>query len=150
MRRVNLWALVYQEDSTVLISKKVDTPTCNINLNNYPLEHLKWEPSDIWEHVFAAMEDLHEIKIKLGQAKKAFMNLPKMLTNRYISFKRRTRDLDFHIEPMMTCGSEAWTINKAANNIINAGELWFLRRMQRIPYTENATNEAVLAKAGVG
>ena len=49
----------------------------------------------------------------------------------------------------MTYGSKACATNKAAYNIVNDSKLWFLRRMQRIPCAEHATNGAVLAKDGV-
>ena len=41
-----------------------------------------------------------------------------------------------------------WFINTAAENIINAAEIWFIRRMLKISYTERLTNEVVLRRAG--
>ena len=45
-------------------------------------------------------------------------------------------------------GSEAWTINKSAQNIVNATEMWFIRRMLKISYIEKLTNKVVLRRAG--
>ena len=70
---------------------------------------------------------LREIRVKIVLATKTFMDLSKVLTNRRISFffyQIRKRIPDCYTEPIMIYGSEAWTINKAAYNIINASGLW--------------------------
>ncbi|GFN75206.1 hypothetical protein PoB_000171200 [Plakobranchus ocellatus] len=42
---------------------------------------------------------------------------------------------------------EAWTISKQIQNKLEATEMWFLRRMLRIPWTAEKTNERVLNEA---
>ena len=44
-------------------------------------------------------------------------------------------------------GSEAWTLSSKMLNKLEATEMWFLRRMQRISYTEHVTNVEVLRRA---
>ncbi|GFO01083.1 RNA-directed DNA polymerase from mobile element jockey [Plakobranchus ocellatus] len=44
-------------------------------------------------------------------------------------------------------GCEAWTISKQIQNKLKATEMWFLRRMLRIPWTAKKTNERVLNEA---
>ncbi|GFO00844.1 RNA-directed DNA polymerase from mobile element jockey [Plakobranchus ocellatus] len=44
-------------------------------------------------------------------------------------------------------GFEAWTISKQIQNTLKATEMWFLRRMLRIPWTAKKTNERVLKEA---
>ncbi|GFS16255.1 reverse transcriptase-like [Elysia marginata] len=41
-------------------------------------------------------------------------------------------------------GCEAWTITKEIQKKIEAAEMWFLRRMLRVPWTARKTNEEVL------
>ena len=41
-------------------------------------------------------------------------------------------------------GCESWTMTKETIKKVNALELWFLRRMQRISWTAHVTNETVL------
>ena len=48
----------------------------------------------------------------------------------------------------MLYGSEAWTINQQVQKHIETTEMWFLRRMLRIPWTARKTNEEVLNEAG--
>ncbi|GFO11604.1 hypothetical protein PoB_003810900 [Plakobranchus ocellatus] len=40
-------------------------------------------------------------------------------------------------------GCEAWTISKQIQNKLEATEMWFLRRMLRIPWTAKKTNEVL-------
>ncbi|GFO14452.1 RNA-directed DNA polymerase from mobile element jockey [Plakobranchus ocellatus] len=51
----------------------------------------------------------------------------------------------FPVEIMYGC--EAWTISKQIQNKLEATEMWFLRRMLRIPWTAKKTNERVLNEA---
>ena len=44
-------------------------------------------------------------------------------------------------------GSEAWTLSSKMLNKLEATEMWFLRRMQRISYTEHVTNVDLLRRA---
>ncbi|GFO23909.1 endonuclease-reverse transcriptase [Plakobranchus ocellatus] len=57
------------------------------------------------------------------------------------------RALQCYIEPVLTYGCEAWTISKQIQNKLEATEMWFLRRMLRIPWTAKKTNERVLNEA---
>ncbi|GFR93185.1 endonuclease-reverse transcriptase [Elysia marginata] len=41
-------------------------------------------------------------------------------------------------------GREAWTITKEIQRKIEAAEMWFFRRMLRVPWTARKTNEEVL------
>ena len=41
-------------------------------------------------------------------------------------------------------GSESWTINKAEHQRIDAFELWWLRRILRVPWTARRSNQSIL------
>ena len=43
--------------------------------------------------------------------------------------------------------SEAWTIDERMKRSLETTEMWFLRRMMRIPWTAKKTNEEVLTEA---
>ncbi|GFO00473.1 RNA-directed DNA polymerase from mobile element jockey [Plakobranchus ocellatus] len=70
-----------------------------------------------------------------------------ILTNKHISIETRKRALQCYIEPVLMYGYEAWTISKQIQNKLEAREMWFLRRMLRIPWTTKKTNERVLNEA---
>ena len=61
----------------------------------------------------------------------------------------RLRVLHCYIHPVLMYGSEAWTIASDLRKCLESCELWFLRRMMRIPWTDKLTNEEVLQRAGV-
>ena len=45
-------------------------------------------------------------------------------------------------------GCESWTIKKAGHWIIDAFELWFWRRLLRIPWTARRSNQSILGEIG--
>ena len=59
----------------------------------------------------------------------------------------RKKVLQCYIEPILMYGCEAWTISKQTQKKLEAVEMWFLRRMLRIPWTAKKSNETVLKEA---
>ena len=49
--------------------------------------------------------------------------------------------------PIVMYGSESWTIKKAEHQRIDAFELWFWRRLLRVPCTARRSNQSVLKEA---
>ena len=47
----------------------------------------------------------------------------------------------------MFYGCETWTIHKAMKKQLEAVEMWFLRRMMKISWMKEVTNEDVLRRA---
>jgi len=131
---------------TMTISKR-EAPPCNIVLNNQQLQQV-----DKFKYLGATLtsdgRSIDEIKIRIAQAKAAFADLNKILTSNRISIETRRRVLGSCILPILQYGSEAWNINRIAENTINAAEMWFYRRMLRISYEDHITNEEVLTRIG--
>ena len=46
--------------------------------------------------------------------------------------------------PVVMYGCESWTIKKAELRSIDAFELWFWRRLLRVPWTARRSNQSVL------
>ena len=46
--------------------------------------------------------------------------------------------------PVVMCGCESWTINKAECQRIDAFELWCWRRLLRVPWTARRSNQSIL------
>ena len=74
----------------------------------------------------------------------AFSKMKNILTNKKMSIETRKRVLRCYIEPVLLYGCEAWTMNSQAEKHLMAVEMWFLRRMQRIPWTARKTNDQEL------
>ena len=48
------------------------------------------------------------------------------------------------------CGCESWTIKKAEHLRIDAFELWFWRRLLRVPWTARRSNQSILKEISPG
>ena len=46
--------------------------------------------------------------------------------------------------PVVTFGCESWTIKKAEHQRIDAFELWWWRRLLKVPWTARRSNQSVL------
>ena len=46
--------------------------------------------------------------------------------------------------PVVTYGCENWTIKKAEHRRIDAFELWYWRRLLRVPWTARRSNQSIL------
>ncbi|KAK3784412.1 hypothetical protein RRG08_039413 [Elysia crispata] len=88
-----------------------------------------------------------EIKSRIAQAKASFQQVKSIMTNIKMSIVVRKRILEAFIELVLLYGCEAWTIDKRMKRSLETTEMWFLRRMMRIPWTAKKTNEEVLTEA---
>ena len=52
--------------------------------------------------------------------------------------------------PVVTCGCESWTIKKAEHQRIDAFELWYWRRLLRVPWTSRRSNQSILKEISPG
>ena len=48
------------------------------------------------------------------------------------------------IFPVVMCGCESWTIKKAERQKIDAFELWYQRRVLRVPLSARRSNQSIL------
>ena len=76
----------------------------------------------------------------ITQAKASFQNMKSILTNKRMSPGVRKRVLQCYIEPILLYGCESWSMTKQTLTSIEAMEMWFLRRMLRVSWTEERTN----------
>ena len=52
--------------------------------------------------------------------------------------------------PVIVCGCESWTIKKAEHRRIDAFELWYWRRLLRVPWTARRSNQSILKEISPG
>ena len=88
-----------------------------------------------------------EIKSRIAQSKAAFQKMKTILCNKALSLQLRKDLIKCYIEPILLYGCETWTINARERDSLMATEMWFLRRMLKIPWTAKKTNEDVLREA---
>jgi hypothetical protein len=91
----------------------------------------------------------NEIKSRVEQARNAFLRLRKFLTDRKLDFNLRYKMLKCYVWPVLLYGMEAWTLKASSINKLEVFEMWCLRRMLRISWTDRVRNEEVLRRAGL-
>ena len=136
-----------KKTEVMMVSRKNDIPKYKITIDNKVLKQVG-KFKYLGTMVTSDGKCLQEIKSRTAQAKSVFQKMKSVLTNPKLTFKVRRRILQCYIEPIMLYGSEAWTINQQVQKHIETTEMWFLRRMLRIPWTARKTNEEVLNEAG--
>ena len=91
----------------------------------------------------------HEIKRCLLLGRKAMTNLDSILQSRDITLPRKVLLVKAMVFPVVMCGCERWTIQKADRWRIDAFELWCWRRLLRIPWTTRRLNQSILKKSSL-
>ena len=85
-----------------------------------------------------------EIKRRIEIARNNFMGMKNLLTSRKMTITTKKRLIRCYILSTFLYAAETWTINKESWKKIESFEMWLLRKMMRIPYTEHKTNIEVL------
>ena len=86
----------------------------------------------------------HEIKRCLLLGRKAITNLDSILKSRDIALPTKVRLIKAMVYPVVMYGCESWTIKKAEHRRIDAFELWYWRRLLRVPWTARGSNQSIL------
>jgi hypothetical protein len=132
----------------MVISCKKSTPECNIFIHGRKIKQVE-QFSFLGSLMTSDGKCDLEIKRRIGIAKTAFQNMKSVLLSKRISVQSRLRILKCYIWSTLMYGCETWTISKGSQEKIEAAEMWFLRRMLRISWTDKITNEEVMFRAGV-
>ena len=84
----------------------------------------------------------HEIKRHLFLGRKAMTNLDSILKSRDITLLTKVHLVKAMVFPVVMYGCESW--KKAERRRIDAFELWFWRRLLRVPWTARRSNRSIL------
>ena len=92
----------------------------------------------------------HEIKRHLLLGRKVMTNLNSILKSRDIALPTKVRLIKAMVYPVVMYGCESWTIKKAEHRRIDAFELWYWRRLLRVPWTARGSNQSILKETSPG
>ena len=70
-------------------------------------------------------------------------NLDSILKHRDITLPTKVHLVKAMVFPVVMYGYESWTIKKAECRRIEAFELWYWRRLLRVPWTARRSNQSV-------
>ena len=86
----------------------------------------------------------HEIKRCLLLGRKVMTNLDGILKSKDITLPTEVHLVKAMVFPVVMYGCESWTIKKAEHRRIDAFELWYWRRLLRVPSTARKSNQSIL------
>ena len=69
---------------------------------------------------------------------------PKQHIKKQLTLSTKVHLVKAMVFPVVTYGSESWIIKKAECQRIDAFELWFWRRLLRVPWTARRSNQSIL------
>ena len=77
-------------------------------------------------------------------------NLDNILKSRGITLLTKVCVVKAMVFPVVMYGCESWTVKKAERLRIDAFELWFWRRLLRVPWTARRSNQSILKEISPG
>jgi len=86
----------------------------------------------------------HEIKRHLLLGRKVITKPDSILKSRDITLPTKVHLVKAMVFPVVMYGCESWTIKKAECQRIDAFELWYWRRLLRVPWTAGRSNQSIL------
>ena len=92
----------------------------------------------------------HKIKRRLLLGRKVMTNLDSILKNRDITLPTKVHFIKAMVFPVVMYGCESWTVKKAECRRIDAFELWYWRRLLRVPWTARRSYQSILKEISPG
>ena len=92
----------------------------------------------------------HEIQRRLLLGREVMNNLDSILKSRDITLPTKVHLVMAMVLPVVMYGCESWTVKKAERQRIDAFELWYWRRLLRVPWTTRRPNQSILKEVSPG
>ena len=93
---------------------------------------------------FAAWHCSHEMERHLLCRRKAMINLDSVLKGKDITLQTKVHMVKAVVFLVVSYGCESWPIKMARHWRIDAFELWYWRRLLRVPWTIRRSNQSIL------
>ena len=104
----------------------------------------QWLTIFLGSKITADGDHSHEIKRCLLLRRKVMTNLDSIFKSRDITLPRKVSPVKAMVYPLVMYGCESWTVKKAEHRRIDAFELWCWRRLLRVSWTTQRSNQSVL------
>ena len=92
----------------------------------------------------------HEIKRCLLLGRKVMTNLDSIFKSRDITLPTKVRLVKAMVFPVVMYGYESWSVKKAECRRIGAFEVWYWRRLLRVPWTARRSDYFILKEISPG
>ena len=100
--------------------------------------------------ITADVDCSHEIKRRLLLGRKVMTNVDSVLKSREITLPTKFRLVKAMVFPVVMYGCESWTVKKAECRRVDTFELWYWRRLLRVPWTSRKSNQSILKEISPG
>ena len=77
-------------------------------------------------------------------------NLNSIFKSRDITLPTNVHLVKVMVFPVVMYGCESWTVKKAEHQRIDVSELWYCRRLLRVPWTARRSNQSILKEINPG
>ena len=145
-----------EEPKSLLMKVKEESEKVGLKLNIQKMKIMASGPITSWEIDGETVERVsvifsgskmtadhdcsREIKRCLLLERKVMTNLDSILKSRDITLPTKFRLVKAMVFPVVMYGCESWTVKNAEHQKIDAFELWFWRRLLRVPWTAGRSN----------
>ena len=109
----------------------------------------QWETNFFGSKITLDGDCSHEIKRSLLLERKAMTNLDSIL-NRDITLPTKIHIVKSMVFPVVMYGCESWTIKKAERWRTDDFELWYWRRLLKVPWTARWSKQSILKEINPG
>ena len=93
---------------------------------------------------------MNEIKRRSLLGRKVMTNLDSIFKSRDITLPTKVHVVKAMVFPVVIYGYESWTVKKAECQRIDDFELWYWRRLLRVPWTARRSNQSSLEEISPG
>ena len=89
-------------------------------------------------------------KRRLLLGRKVMTNVDSILKSRDMTLPTKVHLVKAMVFSVVVYGCQSWTVKKAECRRIDAFELWWWRRLLRVPWTERGSNQSILKEISPG
>ena len=150
-----------EELKSLLIKVKEESEKVGLKLNIQKSKIMASSPITSWQRDGETVETVsdliflgsqitadgdcsHEIKRYLLLGRKVMTNLDSILKSRDTTLPTKVHPVKAIVFQGVIYGCESWTIKKAERRRIDAFEVWYWRRLLRVPWTARRSNQSIL------
>ena len=150
-----------EELKSLLMKVKEETEKVGLKLNIQKMKTMASGPITLWQIDGETMETVidfisggskitadgdcsNEIKRCLLLGRKAMTKQDSILRSRDITLSTKVHLVKAMVFPVVMCRCKSWTIKKAEGRRIEAFELWYWKRLLRVPQTAKRSNQSIL------
>ena len=143
-----------EELKSLLMKVKAESENIGLKLNIQKTKFMASGSITSWQidgETVETVADFNFLGSKITvDGRKVMTNLDSLFKSRDITLPTKVRLVKAMVFPVVMYGCESWTIKKAERRRIDAFELWYWKRLLRVPWTARRSNQSILKEISPG